>query len=330
MNTTLLTGASGFVGGQIAHLLHEKGRPLRLLLREQAQTTHLHGIKYETARGDLRDPTALAQAMKGVEVVYHVAALFALWTRRKQDFFDINVTGTENMCQAALKAGVKKFVYTSTTGAVGISDRPDKLLTEESPWNRGWTNDPYTLSKYEAEQVVKKYIQKGLPAVILNPTGPVGPGDVHPTPTGGMIRDFINGKIPFYVDAHFSLVDVRDAALGHWLAETKGKIGERYILCGENLSALEIFTKLAVLSGKKPPKIKLPTPLVQKFATVAEWTANHVTHKPPLLTKPYAKLLPYYFWFDATKSKKELGLTYRPIDVALKDAIDWFKHQKSS
>lgn len=222
---TLVTGASGFIGGQVAFLLAGKNRPLRLLLRPGAATRHLAGLSYQTAYGDLRDYASLVSAMKGVEVVYHVAALFALWTRHREDFFEINVEGTKNICRAALTAGVKRFVYTSTTGAVGISDNPTKLLDETAEWNRGWTNDPYTLSKYEAEQVVKEYVGKGLPAVILNPTGPVGPGDVRPTPTGRLICDFIRGRVPFYVDAHFSLVDVRDVALGHFLAETIGEGG---------------------------------------------------------------------------------------------------------
>lgn len=324
---TLVTGASGFIGGQIASLLASKKRPLRLLLRPGATTRHLSGIDYQAAYGDLRDYASLVSAMKGVEVVYHVAALFALWTRNRRDFFEINVEGTKNICRAALEAGVQRFVYTSTTGAIGISDRPDNLLNEKAPWNRGWTNDPYTLSKYEAEQVVMEYVGKGLPAVILNPTGPVGPGDVRPTPTGKLICDFIRGRAPFYVDAHFSLVDVRDAALGHFLAETIGTVGERYILCAENLSARDLMTRLAVLAGKKPPTMKIPTFLIQRFAALNEWVADHLTHRPPMITKPYAKLLPYYFWFDNTKSKKELGMTYRPVDDALKDAVAWFKKE---
>lgn len=322
---TLITGASGFIGGQIAQLLHSEHRPLRLLVRRTSHTKHLGELYFETATGDIRDPTAVEKAMKGVKVVYHVAALFSLWTRNKNDFYDINVGGTKNICAAALKAGVERFVYTSTTGAVGISDHPDRLLNEETGWNRGWTNDPYTLSKYEAEQVVREYVAKGLNAVILNPTAPVGPGDVHPTPTGKMISDFIRGRIPFYVDAHFSSVDVRDVALGHLLAEEKGKKGERYILSAENLSAQRLFEMLAEVSGRRPPRVKIPTGVIKKFASVAEWLADYVTHKPPLITRPYANLLPYYFWFDNSKSKEVLGLTYRPVKEALKDAIEWFR-----
>lgn len=324
-NLTLVTGASGFIGGHIAKLLSDEGRSLRLFLREKSQTKYLKGVEFQTAYGDLRNGEAVKSAMQGVDTVYHVAALFALWTKNRQDFFDINVTGTRNICEAALAAGVKKFVYTSTTGAVGISDSPNKLCNEKTVWNRGWTNDPYTLSKYEAEQVVLEYVQKGLPAVILNPTGPIGPGDVYPTPTGKMICDFVKGTVPFYVDAHFSMVDVRDAALGHRLAEERGVIGERYILCGENLSALELLTQLATIVGKKPPKIKLPHAVLQSASGILEWVADHITHKPPLITKPYAKLMPLYFWFDNSKSKKELGLKYRSVQTGLKDAVKWFQ-----
>ncbi len=324
---TLVTGASGFIGGHIARLLAKEGRVLRLLLRKNSPLKHLQGIDFEPVTGDIRDADSVKAAMRGVEVVYHVAALFALWARRKEDFYDINVEGTKNVCKAALEAGVKKFVYTSTTGAVGISQDPNILCDEETVWNRGWTNDPYTLSKYEAEQVVLHYTQLGLSAVILNPTGPVGPGDVHPTPTGQMICDFAKGKIPFYVDAHFSLADVRDVARGHLLAEQKGKIGERYILCGENVSAKNLFSMLAAASGRKAPQLKLPIPLIQGFAVVAEFLADKIIRRPPLITKPYAALLPYYFWFDNSKSKKELGLNYHPLPTALQDAIDWFRKE---
>ncbi len=322
---TLLTGASGFIGGHLARLLYEQGRSLRLLLRRGASTSHLKGIQFEPVYGDLRDYPSIVSAMKGVEVVYHAAALFALWARRKEDFFEINVLGTKNICQAALEAKVKKFVYTSTTGAVGISMDPKKPLDEDSSWNRGWTKDPYTISKYEAEQVVKSYVKLKLPAVILNPTGPIGPGDVRPTPTGQMICDFVSGHLPFYVDAHFSLVDVRDVAMGHYLAEQKGRIGERYILSGINLSAKELLEKIAVTAGKPAPRLQVPQPVIRAFAGMAEFFSNYITHMPPLITRAYAKLLPYYFWFDASKSVKELGLKYHSIDTAIQDAIAWFK-----
>lgn len=329
---TLITGASGFIGGHIARFLAEEGRPLRLLLRKNSPLKHLQGINFETVTGDIRDAASVRAAMRGVDVVYHVAALFALWARRKEDFYEINVEGTKNVCSAALEARVSKFIYTSTTGAVGISQDPNVLCDEKTVWNRGWTNDPYTLSKYEAEQVVLSYVGSGspgsgLPAVILNPTAPIGPGDIRPTPIGQMVCDLANGKVPFYVEAHFSLADVRDIARGHVLAEKHGKIGERYILCGENVSAKNLFSMLAEAAGRRPPRFKLPQFLIQKFAAIAEPLADHIFHRPPLITKPYAALLPYYFWFDNSKSKKELGLTYHPLTAAIEDAINWFRKE---
>lgn len=323
---TLITGASGFVGSHIAALLAKQGRPLRLLMRKNSPTDLLKGISYETVEGDLRDYRSIKKAMEDVEYVYHVAALYSFWSKRKDDFKEINVEGTKNVCMAAQREGVEKLVYTSTAGAIGISDDPLRPCDEKTEWKDGWIKDPYVISKREAELVVLSYVSKGLPAVILNPTGPVGPGDIKPTPTGKMIVDYSRGRMPFSTKAHFSLVDVRDVAKGHYLAEKIGKVGERYILSAQNISTDDLLAWLSLLVGQKIPSIPMPHFMVRGMAPFLE-ALSYITRKPPMINRSFAKILSQYFWFDATKSQQELGLVYHPVDQAIRDAYEWFKKQ---
>jgi dihydroflavonol-4-reductase len=293
----LVTGASGFIGWHVARLLLERGYDVRALVRPASRVRELD---LEQVSGDLRDAESLRRAVAGCERVFHVAADYRLWARRPQELFESNVTGTRNLLEAARASGVGRVVYTSTVGCIGI---PHGGIGDESqPVAMNDMQGAYKRSKFEAERAALESARRGDPVVIVNPTAPVGDHDVKPTPTGRIVLDFLQGRMPAFIDTGLNLVDVRDAAEGHLLAAEKGVPGQRYILGCENLTLEEILRRLAKLTGRKAPAVKLPR---------APIDAVRMARKK--------------MWVSHDKAKRELGFAPGPVDAALSRAIQWFE-----
>jgi dihydroflavonol-4-reductase len=322
---TLVTGGTGFVGANVVRILLQQGTEVRALVRPRSDTRNLDGLDVELVAGDLRDRASLDAALKGCDMLYHVAAMYALWTPNRQDVYDTNVTGTVNLLEAAGMAGVLKVIYTSSVATIGLP-KDGTPGTEEVPLRAEDMVSDYKRSKYLAEQEVLKYVQRGLPVVIVNPSFPVGPWDVKPTPSGQMIVNFLRGKIPAYVDTGLNVVDVEDVAIGHVRAAEKGRIGERYILGHVNLTLPELFQLLERVSGIKAPRIRIPYGVAYCSACVSEVVARTITHKPPFVTLAGVRLSRKRMFFDASKAVRELGVPQTPAVVALSKAVQWFRH----
>ncbi len=322
----LVTGATGFVGGAVARALVRAGVDVRVLVRTDADLQNLEGLSVERLTGDLRDPASLRKVLTGCRQVYHIAAHYALWAKDPSIFYEINVTGTRNLLEAARDVGIERTVYCSTIGAIGLP--PDGGLgTEETPVSLDQMAGHYKRSKYLAEQEVLKLANEGLPVVIVNPSAPVGAGDVKPTPTGQVIVDFMKGRMPAYIETGMNIVDVDDVATGHLLAMQKGRQGERYILGCRNLMLHEVFEILSKLTGVKAPSIKLPRLAILPLAYVNQWISN-LTGQPPRIPLEGVKMAKYKMHYDCSKAIRELGLPQTPPEIALEKAVRWFRdHQ---
>jgi len=325
--TTLLTGATGFLGSALARELLNDGRPLKLLIRKNTDTRNIDDLDCEVIYGDLRDRESLQSALTGCKTLYHTAAYYSLWSRDKKMIYDINVQGTRNILESALEAGVEKVVYTSTVGCIGLTE-DGSPSNEERPMNTATLCNDYKLSKYQAEQVAHELFNRGLPVVIVNPSTPVGPRDIKPTPTGKIILDFMNRKMPAYIDTGLNLIDVADCARGHILAEEKGRLGERYILGNKNMSLKEILIALEVLTGLKAPRIKMPYWVAYSAGLACEWMSNVITHQPPAVPLAGVKMAKYFMYFNASKAVQELGLPQNSVEDALGQAVHWFAENR--
>lgn len=315
----LVTGASGFVGWHVARLLVERGARVRALVRPGSR---LRELEAETAIGDLRDSTSLGSAVAGCGAVFHVAADYRLWTPDPQVLYQSNVDGTRNLLEAARRAGVERVVYTSTVGCIGFV--PGGLGDETTPVKLEDMTGTYKRSKFLAEQVALRYAAEGLPVVVVNPTAPVGDHDFKPTPTGKIILDFLRGRMPAFVDTGLNLVDVRDVALGHWLAFERGRPGERYILGAENLTLQEILQRLARISGLKAPVVRIPY-WVAFAAGLASTGWSRLTGKPPSVPLDAVRMSKTKMWVIHRKAERELGYSPGPVDQALINAVAWFR-----
>jgi len=321
---TLVTGTTGFLGASLVRELIADGRDVRVLVRPNADRSNIDGLPVEVVTGDVRDRASLDAALKGCAVLYHAAAFYSLWSRDRQAMYDINVQGTRNILAAAMAGNVRKIVYTSTVGCVGLW--PDgRPADEQTPLDPSILCNDYKLSKYQAEQAALEFAGQGLPVVVVNPSAPVGPRDIKPTPTGKLILDFVNGKMPAYLDTGLNLIDVRDCARGHILAEQKGKIGERYILGNRNLSLHEILLALEKITGIKAPAIQLPYWVAYSAGWVCEAVSDWVTHRPPAVPLAGVKMAKHKMYFDAAKAVRELGLPQSPVEKALEDAVRWMR-----
>jgi len=325
---TLVTGTTGFIGASLVRELIADGRDVRVLVRPNADLSNIDGLKVEVARGDLRDRASLDAALKGCDVLYHAAAYYSLWSRDKRMMYDINVQGTRNILEAARDASVRKVIYTSTVGCIGLW--PDgRPADEQTPLDPAILCNDYKLSKYQAEQVALKMACRGLPVVIVNPSAPVGPRDIKPTPTGQLILDFMNRKMPAYLDTGLNLIDVQDCARGHILAEHKGAIGERYILGNRNMSLHEILLALETITGVKAPGIQMPYWVAYAAGWVCETVSDFITHRPPAVPLGGVKMAKHLMYFDASKAVRELGLPQNPVEYALENAVRWMRdHDK--
>ncbi len=320
----LVTGATGFVGAAVARAVAATGADLRVMVRQDSELGNLDGLVAEHVHGDLRSPASLRHALAGCRQLYHVAAHYALWAKDPSIFYDINVTGTRLLMEAAREAGVQRIVYTSTIGAIGLPEGGG-LGTEQTPVSLAQMAGDYKRSKYLAEQEVLKLAHAGLPVVIVNPSAPVGERDIKPTPTGQMIVDFMQGRMPAYIETGMNLIDVDDVAVGHIRAMERGTVGERYILGNKNLLLREIFEKLSMLTGVPAPKIKLPRLAILPLAYANKWIADYVTHQPPRIPLEGVKMAKYTMHYDCSKAVRELGLPQPPIEIALEKAVTWFR-----
>jgi dihydroflavonol-4-reductase len=321
---TLVTGGTGFVGANVVRALLKRGVEVRALVRPRSDTRNLDSLEVELVAGDLRDRGSLEAALHGCDILYHVAAMYALWARNPREIYDSNVTGTINILEAAGQAGVQKIVYTSSVATIGLP-KDGTPGTEEVPLPPEDMVSDYKRSKYLAEQEVLKYAQRGLPVVIVNPSFPVGAWDVKPTPSGQIIVNFLRGKIPAYVDTGLNVVDVEDVAIGHVMAAERGRIGERYILGHMNLTLPELFQLLAQVSGMSAPRFRIPYGFAYLSACVSEFVARTITHKPPFVTLAGVKLSRKRMFFDPSKAVRELGLPQTPAIEALSKAVQWFR-----
>jgi dihydroflavonol-4-reductase len=319
----LVTGATGFVGGAVARALVRAGVEVRVLARPESDLHNLEGLTVERFVGDLRDPASLRKSLVGCQQLYHVAAHYALWAKDPRIFYDINVTGTRNLLEAAHATGIERTVYCSTIGAIGLPPGGG-LGTEETPVSLDQMAGHYKRSKFLAEQEVLKLAKKGFPVVIVNPSAPVGIGDVRPTPTGQVIVDFMKGRMPAYIETGMNIVDVDDVAIGHLLAMQKGRLGERYILGCKNLMLREVFEILSRLTGIKAPSIKLPRLAILPLAYVNQWLAN-LTGRPPRIPLEGVKMAKYKMHYDCSKAIRELGVPQTPPEIALEKAVRWFR-----
>jgi dihydroflavonol-4-reductase len=322
--TTLVTGATGFLGSALARELLKEGRTLKLLVRKNSDTRNIDELDCELAHGDLQDRDSLKSALAGCHTLYHTAAYYSLWSQDKKLIYDINVQGTRNILESALEMGVEKIVYTSTVGCIGLSE-DGTPANENQPMNPATLCNDYKLSKYEAEQVAHELFGRGLPVIIVNPSTPIGPRDIKPTPTGKIILDFLNRKMPAYIDTGLNLIDVTDCARGHILAEEKGRPGERYILGNKNMSLKDILLALETLTGLKAPRIKLPYWVAYTAGLACEWASDNITHQPPSVPLAGVKMAKYFMYFDPSKAIRELGLPQNPVENALGQAVRWFK-----
>ncbi|MGH9327580.1 MAG: hopanoid-associated sugar epimerase [Terriglobia bacterium] len=320
---SLVTGANGFVGSHVARRLAARGEHVRALVRPSSNLRALDGLPIDRALGDLLDPPSLRAALAGVACVYHVAADYRLWCEHPEEIYRANVEGTRNLLEAARDAHIPRLVYTSTVGTIAVH-RHDPLPNEATEARLDEMTGHYKRSKFMAEQEVRKAAQEGLPVVIVNPTTPVGPGDWKPTPTGRMIVDFLNGRTPAYVDTGLNIVAVEDVAEGHLLAAERGRVGERYLLGGRNMTLKEIFMVLAEVSGRPVPRWKIPHRLVLLAAYVENEIAVLFGDEPQIPLEG-VRMARHKMWVNCSKATRELGFHPGPADDALRRSVEWYR-----
>jgi len=320
----LITGASGFVGSAVARQLAEAGYAVRALVRGASPRGHLAGLNIEFLEGDLRDRTSLERASAGVRYVFHVAADYRLWARDRREIFASNVEGTRNLMEAALGAGVERVIYTSSVATIAV--RSDGTAADESiPLREEQGIGAYKRSKIAAERLVEAMVaERGLPAVIVNPSTPIGPCDVKPTPTGRIIVEAARGRIPAFIDTGLNLVHVDDVASGHLAALRHGRIGERYILGGQDVLFSQMLRDIAGLVGRRAARVRLPWRALIPVAILAEAVAN-VTGREPFATRDGVHMAKHRMFFASAKAERELGYRSRLYTEGIDDAVRWFR-----
>lgn len=320
----LVTGAAGFIGAHVVRELLQQGFKVRALVREGSDRRNLEGLDVELTLGDLRDQGALEKALAGCEVLFHTAALYSFWVPQPEVMYEINVKGTANVLQAALRQGIQKVVYTSTESTIGI-DRRTGLGRESLIARPEELTNHYKRSKFLAEKVALEMAQKGLPVVIVNPTTTVGPYDRKPTPTGRFILSFLNRRMPAYVDTGLNLVNVEDVARGHLLALEKGRVGERYLLGNENLTFRAVLEMLGRLTGIRPPRVRIPFLFALAAGYLSEFFVGRLLERVPWITVEAVQAAREFRFFDCSKAVEELGFAPTPVEVGLEKAVRWFR-----
>jgi len=323
-DVVLVTGASGFVGSAVARLLSERGFAVRALARSTSPRGNLDGLNCAVVEGDMRDPAAVRLAMRGARYLFHVAADYRLWAREPEEIVRNNVRGTRVVMEAAVESGVERVVYTSSVATLkpGTLEDPSdesRRLTEAQAIGA------YKRSKVAAERVVEQMIgEHGLPAVIVNPSTPIGARDIKPTPTGRIIVEAASGRMPAFLDTGLNLAHVEDVALGHLLALEKGRIGASYILGGQNVGLRQMLGIIAELAGRRPPRLELPRLPLFPLALAAE-VAARITGKEPFLTRDALRMASHRMFFTSSRAENDLGYRARPHRLALEDAISWYR-----
>jgi dihydroflavonol-4-reductase len=319
----LVTGAAGFVGSAVARALIAAAFQVRALVRATSPRGNLAGLDVEIVEGDMRDPGAVARAIAGARFVMHVAADYRLWAPDPNDILRANCDGTRVVMQAARKAGVERIVYTSSVATLAVS-KSGENADETEPLRVEKAIGAYKKSKILAEQIVAAMIaEEQLPAVIVHPSTPIGPSDIKPTPTGRIIIEAARGRMPGYVDTGLNLVHVDDVAEGHIAALRQGRVGEHYILGGQNVSLAAMLADIAALRGRRPPRLKVPRAILYPLAYLAEARAR-LTRREPFLTRDGLRMSEYRMFFSSAKAERELGFRARPYQQGLADALTWF------
>ncbi len=325
-----VTGASGFIGANLTHELVARGHRVKALLRPTSDLRGLQGAKFERVEGDVSARDRLVAGMRGCEWCFHVAASYHLWLRDYAPMYAANVEGTRTVLEAAAEAGCRRIVYTSTVGCIGLPRRDAQgriaPTNEDTPVAESQMSNHYKRSKWQAEQVALALAKRGLPVLVVNPSAPVGPLDVKPTPTGRIIVDFLNRALPAYLDTGLNFVHVRDVVQGHILAAEKGRVGERYILgnLDGNWTLGEALRVLGEISGVPAPKWRIPY-WVALAAAHADETIASITGKPPKAPLAGVRMARYKMFFNPAKAIRELGLPQTPPRQALADAVEWFR-----
>jgi dihydroflavonol-4-reductase len=319
----LVTGATGFVGSALVRALLGAGLGVRVLARPNSDRRNLADLSVEVVEGSLEDAPSLARAVAGCRYLFHVAADYRLWVTDPAPMFRANVEGTRVLMSAALDASVDRVVYTSSVATLGLV--PDGSADEETPSNAEDMIGPYKRSKFQAEEVVRDLVtRRGLPAVIVNPSTPVGPRDRRPTPTGRLILEAARGHMPGYVETGLNIVHVDDVAVGHLVAAAMGRVGERYILGGENMSLEEIIAEAARAAGVQPPRLRVPYTVAYPVAIGAELMAR-LTGREPFITRDGVRMARKKMYFTSAKASREFGYAARPARDAIADAVGWFR-----
>ncbi len=321
--TALVTGASGLIGFALVRALLRRGERVRVLLRANSERAHLAAFPVEIADGDIRDRASLDIAMKGVTSVFHAAAVYRLWSRDPAEIYAANVGGAGNVFAAAMESGVAHIVHTSSVCTIGVSDC-GAVSDEATPVAPTQICGAYKASKFQAEDLAREYAAKGAPVVIVNPSTPIGPGDLKPTPTGKLVSQAAEGKMPAFVDTGLNFVHVDDVAEGHILARDRGQKGERYILGGENMSLRDFLGRIALLTGRPAPTIALPRAAIYPIAVLAE-AAAFLFNGDPFVTVNGLRLAKYKMYFSSDKAVRELGYRPRASAEAIRDAVHWFQ-----
>jgi dihydroflavonol-4-reductase len=320
--STLVTGAAGFLGSHVTRQLVARGEEVRVLIRASSSNRAISDLPLEYVTGDLRDPASLERAMKGVRRVFHVAADYRLWAKRSQDIYDSNVGGTKNLLAAAKAAGVAQLIYTSTVATIAV-DRLE-LPNEYTDSKLEEMIGHYKRSKWMAEQEALQAAKEGLPVVVAMPTTPVGPWDWKPTPTGKIILDFLNGKMPGYVETGLNFVGVEECAAGHLLVAERGKVGERYLLGAENLTLKEMLDTLAKITSLPAPGMKIPHGVALGVAYV-ESTLSRLVGREPQIPVEGVKIAQHRMFVDCSRAQKELGFQPGSVAAALERAVRWYQ-----
>jgi dihydroflavonol-4-reductase len=317
----LVTGATGFIGSAIARELLADGQEVKVLARKTSSLENVRGLEVEIVYGDICDQASMKEALRGCDTLYFAAAKFAHWAPDPKVLYDVNVGGTRATLAAAAEMGISKVVYTSTNNAIGASGPVP--ANEEAYFNYWQARDHYSMSKYIAENEARIFVTRGLPVVFVNPTLVIGVNDVKPTPSGQMLIDTVNGKMPGYIDGGVNIVDVEDVAKGHLLAAKKGRVGERYLLGNTNLTVHDYLYLIAKVAGVAPPKIELPYDLALLFGHLFEF-ASGFTRKVPTVTASEVRIGRMREWYDCSKAVKELGFPQTPIEETIRKSIEWF------